>query len=122
LVRAYVKELLGGASTTPTTGSMYRVRKAWGDAATQKGAFSVLDNAKKCADQNPGYTVFDALGNAVYPTAAAPALKSVDEIAREVIAGKWGNGQDRKNRLTAAVQARRNSQRLLSGYIQKSPL
>lgn len=30
------------------------------------------------------------------------AKKSVDEIASEVIAGKWGNGTDRKNRLTAA--------------------
>lgn len=34
--------------------------------------------------------------------ACKPAQKSVDEIAREVIAGKWGNGTDRKNRLTAA--------------------
>lgn len=33
---------------------------------------------------------------------ATAAKKSVDEVAREVIAGKWGNGQDRKNRLTAA--------------------
>lgn len=28
--------------------------------------------------------------------------KSIDTIAREVIAGQWGNGADRKNRLTAA--------------------
>jgi hypothetical protein len=28
--------------------------------------------------------------------------KSIDEIAREVIRGDWGNGADRKNRLTAA--------------------
>ena len=28
--------------------------------------------------------------------------KSIDTIAREVIRGDWGNGQDRKNRLTAA--------------------
>lgn len=28
--------------------------------------------------------------------------KTIDEIAKEVIAGKWGNGTDRKNRLTAA--------------------
>ena len=28
--------------------------------------------------------------------------KSVDEIAKEVIRGDWGNGQDRKDRLTAA--------------------
>lgn len=40
--------------------------------------------------------------------------KTVDEIAHEVIAGKWGNGEDRKNRLTNAgyeysiVQARVN--------------
>lgn len=28
--------------------------------------------------------------------------KSIDEVAREVIQGKWGNGQERKERLTAA--------------------
>lgn len=28
--------------------------------------------------------------------------KSVDVIAREVVAGKWGNGEDRKKRLQAA--------------------
>ena len=32
----------------------------------------------------------------------AAATKSVAEVAREVIAGKWGNGEDRKKRLTAA--------------------
>lgn len=32
----------------------------------------------------------------------APAKKSVDQIAAEVIAGKWGNGADRKKRLEAA--------------------
>lgn len=47
------------------------------------------------------------------PTKTA-AKKSLDEIAREVLAGKWGNGADRKNKLTAAgydynaVQARVN--------------
>jgi hypothetical protein len=30
------------------------------------------------------------------------SAKSVDDIAREVIAGKWGSGQDRKNRLAEA--------------------
>jgi len=44
-----------------------------------------------------------------------PAKKSTDEIAREVIAGSWGNGDDRKSRLTAAgydysaVQAKVNA-------------
>ena len=51
-----------------------RVRKSWADSKTQKGAFKILDNAKKCADQNSGYKVFDADGNVVYePKAAEPA-------------------------------------------------
>ena len=32
----------------------------------------------------------------------APSKKSVDELAREVIAGKWGNGSDRHARLKTA--------------------
>lgn len=31
-----------------------------------------------------------------------PSIKSNEELANEVIAGKWGNGEDRKNRLTQA--------------------
>ena len=31
-----------------------------------------------------------------------PVKKSVDEVAKEVINGKWGNGEDRKTRLTNA--------------------
>jgi hypothetical protein len=31
-----------------------------------------------------------------------PARKSIDQIANEVLAGQWGNGDDRKNRLRAA--------------------
>jgi lysozyme len=33
---------------------------------------------------------------------SAPVKKSVDEIAHEVLSGFWGNGDDRKNRLSAA--------------------
>lgn len=35
-------------------------------------------------------------------TGSLPARKSIDELAREVLAGAWGNGDDRKKRLTAA--------------------
>lgn len=37
----------------------------------------------------------------VKPTPST-SKKSIDEIAREVILGRWGNGKERKNRLTAA--------------------
>lgn len=54
----------------------YRVRKSWADSKTQKGAYKILDNAKKCADQNLGYKVFDADGKVVYdPKAEEPAVK-----------------------------------------------
>ena len=36
------------------------------------------------------------------PAPKSAAKKSNEEVAREVLAGKWGNGADRKNRLTAA--------------------
>ena len=93
-VQSYMKSGTS-VSKNPTTKLLYRVRKSWSDAKSQIGAFSSLDNAKKAC--KPGYYVFDANGNVVYPT-----KKSVDEIAREVIQGKWGNGTDRKKRLTNA--------------------
>lgn len=34
--------------------------------------------------------------------APKPVLKSVDEIAKEVVDGKWGNGDERKSRLESA--------------------
>lgn len=63
-----------------------------------------------------GCIVNPAIGDVHYvdPTPTPTPTKSVDELAKEVIAGKWGNGQDRKDRLTRAgydyakVQARVN--------------
>jgi len=58
--------------SAPTSSKIwYRVRKSWSDAATQKGAFHNLANAKKCADNNSGYSVFDDSGKTLYPTTAA---------------------------------------------------
>ena len=54
--------------------SYYRVRKSWADAKSQLGAYKVLANAKACADKNPGYTVYDPNGKAVYPEAQKPAV------------------------------------------------
>ena len=54
------------------TQGCYRVRKTWADRKSQIGAYKVLANAKKRADANPGYSVFDNDGNAIYPTAVTP--------------------------------------------------
>lgn len=60
----------------------YRVRKSWADSKTRKGAFKILDNAKKCADQNPGYKVFDADDNVVYEPKAAEAAEKVPFLVK----------------------------------------
>ncbi len=57
------------------------------------------------------------------PTPTPSPSKTIDELAKEVIAGKWGNNPERKNRLTEAgydyskVQARVNE--MLSGNTPK---
>lgn len=84
-----------------TSKVMYRVRKSWNNVKSQLGAFTSLANAKRCRDgAGAGYYVFDEAGNAIYP--APITTKSVLEIAKEVIRGIWGNGEDRKKKLEAA--------------------
>lgn len=87
--------------------------QAGGYYKVQVGAYSKKENADAMAAK------LKAAGFDTYITteqgAAVSTKKSVEEIAREVIAGKWGNGQDRVNRLTAAgydynaVQAKMNA-------------
>ncbi len=52
--------------TTTTKKELYRVRKTWKDAASQKGAFSSLASAKDCADKYSGYEVYNSAGKVVY--------------------------------------------------------
>lgn len=113
----------------PATGTLYRVQtgafsnKANADAMLKKvqaagfdtymvkvdnlykiqvGAYSKKANADAMAAKlkAAGFDTFIAMksGSAV----TSSAKKSVDEIAREVIQGLWGNGQVRKDRLTKA--------------------
>jgi len=56
--------------------------------------------------RNGGFNGYPKLGSP-QPSAPAPSVpvhphKKVDELSREVLAGKWGNGDDRKNRITTA--------------------
>ncbi len=60
----------------------------------------------KPAAPTPRPAAFAAKPASPTPAAAAPApapqLKSLDEIAKEVIRGNYGNGEERKRRLAAA--------------------
>lgn len=49
-----------------------------------------------------GCIVNPAIGKVVAPTPTPSAKKGVDEVAKEVIRGEWGNGDERYNRLTNA--------------------
>lgn len=75
------------ASTGSSAKVTYRVRKTWKDAKSQIGAYSVLANAKAVADKNPGYSVFDQNGNAIYPVAASAPSTPSDKID---VDGYWG--------------------------------
>lgn len=60
------------APTQPATGNLFRVRRAWEDAASQKGAYRVLNNAIAEAKKHAGYKVFDSGGKVIYPEAVVP--------------------------------------------------
>lgn len=62
------------ASDSTAISGWYRVRKSWQNAASQEGAFHELAYAKECADANPGYTVYDPDGKAVYPDTPAASV------------------------------------------------
>ena len=65
--RKAVKAAMDGSAVSETEeGGWYRVRKSWADAKSQKGAFKVFANAKKCAGENPGYSVYNESGKGVF--------------------------------------------------------
>lgn len=74
------KEMEKSGAEQPIKDEYYRVRKSWSDVKSQKGAYKVLANAKKCADKNNGYFVFDEEGNVIYPVVE----KETDEEQKEI--------------------------------------
>jgi len=141
---AKVTSRLGGETPQPSpSGTLYRVQtgayknKANADSQLAKvkaagfdtymvqvgglykiqvGAYSKKENADAMAAKlkAAGFDTYITIekGEAV---TTSPVKKSIDEVAREVIAGKWGNGEERKKRLIAAgydynaVQAKVNA-------------
>lgn len=123
---AKVTAKLGGTASNPS-GTLYRVqtgaytKKANADAQLEKvkaagfdtymvqaggyykiqvGAYSKKENAVAMAAKLKA-AGFDTFITTEQGTAVT-VKKSVQEIAREVVAGKWGNGEERKKKLIAA--------------------
>lgn len=77
-------------SLPQTSKELYRVRKSWGDAASQIGAYSILDNAKKECDARSGYSVYDSNGNKVYPAAQQiPPIPQAPQGGGEYVINKY---------------------------------
>ena len=96
------KAKLTNSTNTKTDDVIYRVRKSANDAKSQIGAYRNLESAKALADKNSGYSVYDTNGKLKYTPTKQTAKKTVTELAKEVIQGKWGNGSERKQKLTKA--------------------
>ena len=126
-IAAEVNKRLGGTSIKPETPEpsvgLYRVQtgafkvKANADAMLAKvkakgfdtymvkvgdlykiqvGAFKVKANAEATLKK------LQAAGFSAFITTEQGTSKTVDELAREVLQGKWGNGAERRQRLEAA--------------------
>lgn len=115
LANEVIQGLYGsGDDRKKALGSMYSdVQKRVNEILASKGAtvkLSVNQMAKNviAGKYGTGEARKKALGanyNAVQTEVnriLGVGVKSVDTVAREVIDGKWGNGADRRNRLTAA--------------------
>jgi len=131
-IAAEVNKLLGVGTSTETNdstnGALYRVQcgaffqKSNADAMlakvktagfdtylvqvgclykVQTGAYSIKANAEAQLNKLKAKG-FDAFITTKTGIAATVTKKSVAEIAKEVIAGKWGNGDARKQKLQAA--------------------
>lgn len=52
------------------------------------------------------------------PELVSPVLKSNEELAQEVISGNWGNGEERKNKLTQAGYDYDTIQKIVNGKLK----
>lgn len=95
--RQAVKNALSGKAVSTTTDeydsvSYYRVRKTWKDAASQLGAYTILDNAKAACPV--GYSVFDDKGKAVY-TNKTPAVTAKGTQASDFVGLSEGKAAEK---------------------------
>ena len=79
-------------TSSSSSSELYRVRKSWSDSASQKGAYSVLDNAIAEAKKHSGYKVFNSKGVQVYPevvanTSTTKLVKSYAESGKATVTG-----------------------------------
>ena len=108
-----------------------KIHTVEGNAGDMVSTHSYSPNNKKIAGYgrpNWELVVGDSIADSA-PIAPTPVpspkietKKSNEEIAREVINGKWGNGNDRKNRLTKAGYDYAAIQSIVNQLVAKKPV
>lgn len=104
---------------TTSTKELYRVRKTWKDVNSQKGAYSVLDNAIEECNKHTGYFVFNSNGDAVYPKTDTTFKVKIDTDVLNVRSGAGTNytrvTQVKKGDVYTIVDVKSNWGKLKSG-------
>lgn len=88
--QTYYDKYAGATYPAKLTTGYYRVRKSWSDAKSQLGAYRVLANAKKQADDNPGFYVFSNDGTRIYPEQKAVTYREYTVVKGDSL---WGIAQ-----------------------------
>lgn len=108
------------SNSTSSSSKIYRVRKSATDSSSQIGAFQNLDSAKKVADANAGYKVFDESGKQAYPNISDSSYKV--EITTDVLNVRKGAGTNypivttvKNNEIYTIVETSGNWGKLKSG-------
>ncbi|WP_084178059.1 peptidoglycan recognition protein family protein [Clostridium sulfidigenes] len=101
----FKKKLTDNKPNKPISKELYRVRKSWKDVSSQKGAYSIKENAIDECKKYSGYDVYDSHGNSVYssgrtqsipgPTPSQnPSKEKIDLFSRVAVKGRGLNYYD----------------------------
>ena len=96
----YAKKATSSGGSTPPAPQKSITEVAKEVIAGQWGNGDFRKNSLAAAGYD--YNAVQAEVNRILKGQASKPTKSVDEVAKEVVAGKWGNGSDRKAKLEAA--------------------
>ncbi len=100
-IRGFITPKFSGGTSTVTPSTKKSVEEVakevlagkWGNGADRKNALTAAGY---------DYSAVQAAVNKLAGGKTTTPTKSVTEVAKEVLAGKWGNGDDRKKKLEAA--------------------
>ena len=101
-VAAKVTVNLSSASTPTTTPSTSKTTEEVAEEVIAGKWGNGEDRKQRLTAAGYNYSLIQAKVNELMGAKTTVSSKSIDELAREVIAGNWGNGEDRKQRLKAA--------------------